>query len=417
VEPILFLAQRIPFPPDKGDKIRSWHILKYLAESHRVFLGCFLDDPLDRAHLAALGEVCAGIACFPISPWSRRLRALLRLRPGKPLTLDYFSDARLSAWVDDTVSRNGIRRAFVFSSSMAPYAMSFDGRRILDLVDLDSAKWREYARHRPWPLSTVFSREARTLGAFERQAAKAFDQTLFVSEAEAQEFRLLNPDGRAEVAAMPNGVDLTYFSPDKSHPDPFAPGGCRLVFTGAMDYWPNIDAVTWFAEQVLPGLRAAGMPAHFYIVGSRPSRAVRRLARLPHVTVTGRVADVRPFLAHAFAAVAPLRVARGIQNKVLEAMAMGTPVVASAAACCGIATRPGADLAIAGSAEEWVGELLSMSEADRSRLGRAGRCFVERHHRWDHNLHMLDRWLPPPSATARSETGRTAAELVSLPIR
>ncbi|MFZ2006010.1 MAG: TIGR03087 family PEP-CTERM/XrtA system glycosyltransferase [Stellaceae bacterium] len=398
MDPILFLTQRIPFPPNKGDKIRSWHILKYLAQSHRVFLGCFLDDPLDRDHLAALGEICAGVACFPISPWSRRLRALLRVRWGKPLTLDYFSDARLSAWIDDTVSRHGIRRAFVFSSSMAPYAIPLHGRRILDLVDLDSAKWREYARHRPWPLSLVFSREARTLGAFEQRAATAFDQTLFVSEAEADEFRRLNPDERMKVTAMPNGVDLIYFSPDKSRPDPFEPGGCRLVFTGAMDYWPNIDAVTWFAEEILPGLRAAGMPARFYIVGSRPSRAVRSLGRLPHVTVTGRVADVRPFLAHAFAAVAPLRVARGIQNKVLEAMAMGTPVVASTAACCGIAAQPGADLTIAESAADWISQLSSMSEGDRSRLGKAGRSFVERHHRWDRNLHMLDRWLPPRSA-------------------
>jgi len=400
VEPILFLAQRIPFPPDKGDKIRSWHILKYLAETHRVFLGCFLDDPLDRGHLAALGEVCAGVACFPISPWSRRLRALLRLRRGKPLTLDYFSDARLSAWVDDTVARHGIRRVFAFSSSMAPYAMPLDGCRILDLVDLDSAKWREYARRRPWPLSLVFSREARTLGAFEEKAVNAFDQTLFVSEAEADDFRLMSPDGRAAVTAMPNGVDLTYFSPDNTHPDPFEPGDCPLVFTGAMDYWPNIDAVTWFAEQVLPRLRAAGMPARFYIVGSRPSRAVRSLGRLPHVTVTGRVPDVRPYLAHAFAAIAPLRVARGIQNKVLEAMAMGTPVVASPAACCGIAAKPGADLTIAESAEDWISQLLSMSEGDRSRLAQAGRRFVERHHQWDSNLHMLDRWLPPPAATA-----------------
>ncbi len=400
MEPILFLAQRIPFPPDKGDKIRSWHILKYLAETHRVFLGCFLDDPLDRGHLAALGEVCAEVACFPISPWSRRLRALLRLRWGKPLTLDYFSDARLSAWVEDTVARHGIRRAFVFSSSMAPYAMPLDGRRVLDLVDLDSAKWREYARHRPWPLSLVFAREARTLGAFEQKAVNAFDQTLFVSEAEADDFRLMSPDGSAAVTAMPNGVDLAYFSPDKTHPDPFEREGCPLVFTGAMDYWPNIDAVTWFAEQVLPGLRAAGMPARFYIVGSRPSRAVRSLGRLPHVTVTGRVPDVRPYLAHAFAAVAPLRVARGIQNKVLEAMAMGTPVVASPAACCGIAAKPVADFTIAESAEDWISQLLSMSEGDRSRLAQAGRRFVERHHRWDSNLHMLDRWLPPPSATA-----------------
>jgi len=395
VEAILFLTQRIPYPPDKGDKIRSWHILNHLARSHRVFLGCFLDDPDDRRHLPTLRQLCADVACFPITPWPRRLRALLRMRRGEPLTLDYFNDRRLADWVAETAARHKIRRTFVFSSSMAPYAMRLAGRRVLDLVDLDSAKWREYARRRPWPLSSIFAREARTLGAFERRAAEAFDQTLFVSEAEAADFRAMSSSPNASVSAMANGVDLGHFSPADRHVSPFSPGIQALVFTGAMDYWPNVDAVTWFASEVMPELRARGKPLRFYIVGSRPSRVVRNLARLPGVEVTGRVPDTRPYIAHAFAAVAPLRVARGVQNKVLEAMAMGVPVVASQAACCGIPARPGCDLIVAGSVEDWADRLLSMTEPDRRRLGTAGRALVERHHRWEDNLGVLDRWLPP----------------------
>lgn len=401
MENLLFLTQRIPFPPDKGDKIRSWHILQYLRRTHRIFLGCFIDDPEDHRHLAALREICADVAGFPISPRSRRLRSIVRARPGQPLTLDYFRDDRLTSWIADTVAQHRIRRVFAFSSSMAPYAAALDGTRVLDLVDLDSGKWSEYAARRRWPLSLIFSREGRTLAAFERQAAAEFDQTLLVSDAEVEDFR----DGGgnvARVATVANGVDLAYFTAG-IRACPYPSGVVPLVFTGAMDYWPNVDAVGWFAHEVLPRLRAAGMAARFYIVGSRPTRAVRRLAHLPYVEVTGRVADMRPYLAHAFAAVAPLRVARGVQNKVLEAMAMRTPVVASPDAAQGIRAERDIHLIVADRPEDWVSRLLSLDEGERSRLGEAGRRWVEQHHVWERNLRALDQWFPPSDVAAVKE--------------
>jgi len=420
MENLLFLAQRIPFPPDKGDKIRSWHMLRHLARSHRVFLGCFIDDPEDARHLPQLRQVCADIACFAIPPWLRRVRSIARLKPGQPLTLEYFRDDRLRSWVTDTVARHNIRRAFVFSSSMAPYAIPFAGRRVLDLVDLDSAKWAEYAERRAWPLSLVFSREARTLAAFERHAAAAFDQTLLVSDAEAADFRLHAPESIARIASVTNGVDLGYFTAETDYSCPFPSGVVPIVFTGAMDYWPNVDAVQWFAHEVMPKLRGAGMAARFYIVGSRPARAVRRLQRLPEVEVTGRVPDIRPYLAHAFAAVAPLRVARGIQNKVLEALAMGTPMIASAAACRGLRVRPGTDLIVAADAQEWADRIFSLAAADRTRLSLAGRRWIERHHVWERNLRSLDDWFPPlrpvdqipPPAGDRDKAARRSPEAV-----
>jgi len=412
MENLLFLTQRIPFPPDKGDKIRSWHILQYLRRTHRIFLGCFVDDPEEHRYLTELREICADVASFSISPWSRRLRALVRARPGQPLTLDYFRDDRLSSWITATVAEHKIRRAFVFSSSMAPYAAALGGSRVLDLVDLDSGKWREYAARRSWPLSLLLSREARTLAMFERWAAAEFDQTLLVSDAEVQDF-CRDGGNVARVATITNGVDLEYFAAG-SYACPYMPGVVPIVFTGAMDYWPNVDAVRWFACRVVPKLRAAGMPVRFYIVGSRPARAVRRLAHLPHVEVTGRVADTRPYLAHAFAAVAPLRVARGVQNKVLEAMAMRTPVVTSPSASYGIGARRDIDLVVADQPEDWASRLLTLHEngEERARLGEAGRRWVERHHVWERNLCALDSWFPPSDApTCKGSADRRRPEV------
>jgi len=419
MENLLFLTQRIPFPPDKGDKIRSWHILQYLRRSHRIFLGCFVDDPNDYRHLPHLKQVCADVACFTIPPRLRRLRALARIRSGRALTLDYFYDRRLHSWVSDTVAHHDIRRVFAFSSSMAQYAMDLEGRRVLDMVDLDSAKWAEYAARSRWPASRIFAREARTLAAFERRAAATFDQTLLVSDVEVEDFHA-SGCGSARVFAMANGVDLGHFSPG-DYGQPFPPGVVPIVFTGAMDYWPNIDAVQWFAREVLPGLRAAGMPARFYIVGSRPADAVRRLSRLPDVEVTGTVADTRPYLGRAFAAVAPLRVARGVQNKVLEALAMGAPVVASPSACLGIGARADRELIMADDPTEWVHRLLSLDAAERARLSKAGRLWVERNHRWEDILRALDNWLPPSdfldegrvAGAARPAAERLLPDLVS----
>jgi sugar transferase (PEP-CTERM/EpsH1 system associated) len=403
MEDLLFLCHRIPFPPDKGDKIRSWQMLRYLAGSHRIFLGCFVDDAADRHAIGTLRQVCHDVACFDISPRLRKLRALARWRRNVPLTLDYFRDRRLDQWIRSTVERRRIRRTLVFSSSMAPYAIGLSGSRVLDLVDVDSAKWRAYASRRPWPVSAVYAREARTLLNFERQMAAIFDQTLFVSEAEAAEFLAVAPECAGSVTALRNGVDFGHFAPCTTAPSPF-PGGIRpLVFTGAMDYWPNIDAVTWFAQQVLPRLGAAGVPFRFYIVGSNPTAEVRRLGRLPDVEVTGRVPDTRPYIAHAHAAVAPLRVARGIQNKVLEAMAMATPVIATPDAHRGIGAQAGREVLVARTPDEWARLLLATSTDELARIGAAGRAMVVRHHAWESSLRALDRWFPSCTATTPRE--------------
>jgi sugar transferase (PEP-CTERM/EpsH1 system associated) len=337
-EPLLLLVHRIPYPPNKGDKIRSFHLLDHLARHYRVHLGTFVDDPSDLAYVDELAGYCADLHVVRLHPKAARLRALAGLASGAPLTVPFYRSRSMARWVARTLGDTGCRRMLAFSAAMAQYLPQPwpGGRRILDLVDVDSDKWRQYGEHHRGPMGWIYRREAHRLLAYERRQAAAFDATVLVSAAEAALFRELAPESAERIEAVPNGVDTDFFSPERDYPDPYPDAGRTLVFTGAMDYWANVDAVAWFAEAVLPLVRERVPGAAFYIVGSRPTERVEALAGLPGVTVTGAVRDIRPYLAHAALAVAPLRVARGIQNKVLEAFAMDRPVLATAAALDGL---------------------------------------------------------------------------------
>lgn len=392
MQELLFLSHRIPYPPDKGEKIRAWFILQHLARSHDVHLGCLADDPADLSQLGELRRICASLGCFRLSPVLQKARALLRIRPGRPLTLDAFYSDALRCWIAETLSRRPIRRIFVFSSAMASYVTHKEGyHRVLDMVDIDSEKWRAYAPHHRWPMRALYTREADTLLALERQLVQEFDLTLFVSEAEANAFRLIAPESRGRVDWLENGVDLGRFSPTEAFARPFPEGPpANIVFTGTMSYWPNIDAVNWFVEAVLPVVRRRYPAVNFWIVGAAPSGAVTRLRRTPGVMVTGRVADVRPFLAHAEIAVAPLRIARGVQNKILEAMAMARPVVATPPAFEGIRATAGKDLLVASTAEATARSIIEILENQHPVLGTCARRAVERNYDWSNALGKLD---------------------------
>jgi polysaccharide biosynthesis protein PslH len=388
---LLFLSHRIPYPPDKGDKIRAWNILRYLARTHRIHLGCFIDDPADRQHLAALGSHCAELLCLPLDPRIQRLKALIRMRPGQPLSYGYFRDRRLQRWVDAKLADGTIDGVYVFSSAMAGYVMHAAGiRRILDMVDVDSEKWTAYAATARFPTRNIWAREGRTLLAFERRAAAHFDHSLFVSEHEWRHFVTLAPETAGRTGWVANGVDFDYFSPAHCFAPPFAGEGADLVFTGRMDYRPNIDAVQWFAREVLPLLRQRVPAARFWIVGAAPNSHVRTLAELPGVRVTGRVPDTRPYLAAADVVVAPLRVARGIQNKLLEAMAMARPVVATPEAFEGVRAEPGCDILLASGVGETVQMIADVLDGRHAMMGAAARRAVEAAHQWSVTLRPLD---------------------------
>ncbi|HNQ05016.1 MAG TPA: TIGR03087 family PEP-CTERM/XrtA system glycosyltransferase [Thiobacillaceae bacterium] len=394
MEDLLFLAHRIPYPPDKGDKIRSWHMLRHLTGNWRVHLGAFVDDPADWAHVATLRALCADVCLRPLAPHAGRLRALSGLLTGEALSLPYYRDRAMTQWVDAKLA-SGIRTVVVYSSAMARFVMRAQGvRRIMDFVDIDSDKWRQYAPTKPWPLSWLYAREARKLLDWERQVTRRFDASLFVSAAEARDFRALLPDQAGKVGFFNNGVDDTYFSPAHGFDSPFPATSRALVFTGAMDYWPNVEAVTWFVQEVLPRIRTVFPDCRLHIVGSRPTPAVQALAG-DGVTVTGRVPDVRPYLAHAAVVVAPLRIARGIQNKVLEGMAMAKAVVATPQALEGISAQPGTEVAVAETADAQAREVLQLLRSpDRARtMGTAARQRVEAGHTWAPNLARLDALL------------------------
>ncbi|MBI3710359.1 MAG: TIGR03087 family PEP-CTERM/XrtA system glycosyltransferase [Proteobacteria bacterium] len=401
---LLFLSHRIPYPPDKGDKIRSWNMLAHLAKRHRVHLGSLIDDPHDRRHMAKLREICAECFVAELDRFAAKLRCLPGLITGDPLTLGYFHHAALARWVADLIARRRPTLAFVYSSGMAPYVMRTRhgfARRVIDMVDIDSDKWRQYAARKAWPMRAVYDREGRTLLDFERRVARDFDASLFVSHREAELFRRLAPESAGKVFHVNNGVDLDYFSPRRAYDNPFPPGAAPIVFTGAMDYWPNMDAVTWFAQEIRPALLAAGLDHRFYIVGSNPATDVARLGQAPGVTVTGRVPDVRPYLAHAAAVVAPLRVARGVQNKVLEAMAMAKIVVCTPQALEGIEAEPDRHLRVAADPAGFAGAVVrAVRDDDNATIGRQARLHVETRYAWADNLARLDAVLEDRPASA-----------------
>ncbi|MBY0338173.1 MAG: TIGR03087 family PEP-CTERM/XrtA system glycosyltransferase [Acetobacteraceae bacterium] len=391
---LLFLAHRIPYPPMKGEKIRAYHQLRHLGREWTVDLGCVVDQPEDLRHLPALRELCAEL-CAPYlrAGWRGAARALARARPGAPLTLGWFHAPILARWVRDGLAAGRWDAAFVYSSALAPLLMGTKLPRILDLVDVDSAKWAAYAEEGGrFPMRAVWRREARTLLAFERQAALDFDRTLFVSEQEAAHFAALAPEAAARLDHVDNGVELSRFDPAGTYANPYGAAPV-LVFTGTMDYRPNMDAVAWFAREVMPLLRGRQPAPEFWIVGANPAPAVLALAALPGIRVTGPVPDIRPYIAHAAAAVAPLRIARGIQNKVLEAMAMARPVIASPQAFEGVRASPGRDLLVADTATAMAARIAEVLDGAHGGIGERARQAVMATHDWGATLARLDTAL------------------------
>lgn len=397
---VLLLVHRLPFPPNKGDKVRSYHLLKHLAARHQVYLGSFVDDPDDWQHLPRLRELCVDMHVADLRPRRAKLASLLGLLTGEALSLPYYRDGGLQRWVEQTARREGFDAVVVFSSSMAQYATPLAAQGVpmlVDFVDVDSAKWGDYAPNHAWPLSWLYRREGARLLAYEQAVAAQARRSFFVTANEVALFERLSEGRGFALAALGNGVDAEFFAPDPARPSPFAAQEVPLVFTGAMDYWPNIDAVQWFVSAILPQLRQRVPALRFHIVGRSPSPAVQALAS-EAVRVSGTVPDVRPYLQHAAAVVAPLRLARGIQNKVLEAMAMARPVVAAPTCVQAIADPAPAGLIAAATEAHYLGaltELLRQPTAS-AEAGASARQFVLDNYSWDARLGQLDRYLETP---------------------
>jgi sugar transferase (PEP-CTERM/EpsH1 system associated) len=391
---LLFVSHRIPFPPDKGEKIRGHNLIRHLSKTYRVHLGCLVDNPDDMQHVPYLRTLCADVHAVPIDKRWQKLKALARLRPGRPLMLDYYWHPALRRWVDQVAASHSIEVAYIFCTAMGPYALDLRcPSRILDMQDIDSEKWALYARNSRWPANLVWQREARTLLAYERHAAAQCDMTFLVTEEETRRFAELAPETADKLTWIQMGVDVERFSPDLAFDNPYSGDGPHLVFVGNMDYWPNADAAIWFAQSVLPLIRAHAPGAQFHIVGANPTPDVQRLTSQGGVHVTGRVPDVRPYTAHATVSVASLRMARGVQNKVLEAMALGRPVVASPQAFEGVRAEAGRDLLVADGPEATAQAVIAVIEGRHPTLGAAARRAIERSYTWDATLARLDACL------------------------
>src|SRR5262245_5517068 len=335
----------------------------------------------------------------PVSAWAR---FVLYGLTGQPATFGYFQCSSLARKVRRLLAVRAFDAILVHCSSMGSYVAEDEGcRKVMDFGDADSEKWFEYARSSSLPLSWAFRLEGQRVRRAERQLGARFD---VVSVNASREREVLGSYVRSPIYVIPNGVDLEYFQPGRTSGLGYVPN--RMIFTGNMSYRPNVEAVYYFVGEIFPQICREVPDARFYIVGMDPTPAVRRLADGDRIVITGRVDDVRPYLDSAAVAVAPLRVAGGLQNKVLEAMAMRVPVVASPAALAGINGVAGRDLLVAGNPAEFSRAVVSLlcDSAAREHFAAAGRSCVETKHNWSQLLERLEDLVAGGNRPTRSSS-------------
>jgi sugar transferase (PEP-CTERM/EpsH1 system associated) len=382
---VLYLCHRIPYPPNKGDKIRAFHQICGIARHHEVDVFTLADDSADVAHREALESHCHNVTVASINPKLARLRALPFLLTRAPLTVPYFYSAELASEVRKALLKRSYDRIFIYCSAMAQYVESNGAiPTIMDLVDVDSDKWTQYAAFTKFPFSAVYRREGWTLRHYERRACEKVTCVLVSTDREAQLAREIAPAAR--IQALPNGVDTEHF-----RPTPQVASTPSVIFTGDMSYFPNEEAAIFFARQVLPLIQQSIPEARFLIVGRNPGRRVRELGQLGGVEVTGFVPDVRTWLHKGQVAVAPFTIAAGIQNKILEAMSCGLPVVATPRAAQGLSHRVAHAVDTGDSPKELASRVgVLLRDPERARMkGVNGRCLVMEDYSWEKALGKL----------------------------
>jgi sugar transferase (PEP-CTERM/EpsH1 system associated) len=389
---VLFLCHRIPYPPDKGDKIRAFHELRAMAAVHEVDLFTLADQPGDMACREELRHYCRHVTVAPLAPLMGRLRALPFLLTRRALTLPYFYSAELAAAVRGALETRSYDRIFVYCSAMAQYVEHVEGIPIMiDLVDVDSDKWAQYAAFSRFPFSAIYRREGNALRRYEREICGRPTCVVVTTEREASLVRQIlvrQIAGTARVHVIPNGVDTEFFKPSGK---PTEAGPPTVGFIGDMSYFPNEEAVTYFARRVLPLIRQSVPGARFLIVGRNPGRKVRKLAAIDGVEVTGFVPDIRIHLARMHATVAPFSIAAGIQNKILEAMAFGLPVVCTSRAVQGLSTAVAGAIDVTAEGEEMAAKLVTLLEHTQLARSRGMECRrrVAGEYNWEESLGRL----------------------------
>jgi len=408
---ILYIAHRIPYPPNKGDKIRTFNEIKFLSRSYSIDLVAFADNPDDLRYQSDLERYCHDVHIIPLHPLWGKIKGVTALCSGRSISEGYFFDRKALKKISEFISQRDYLAIVCFSSPMAEYILKLlpvlrekksPPHLIMDFCDVDSDKWTQYAKNAFFPMNFIYAVEARRLLRFEKKVNKLFDTSVFVSKNEAELFKTLVPDSK-EVMAISNGVDFDYFSPfsqengdadiwDEGERHPPSP---VIMFAGAMDYHANVEGVTWFCEKILPIIKDVFSGVQFIIAGSNPLPAVKQLEEIENVMVTGFVEDIRPYYQRADLCIVPLRIARGIQNKVLEAMAMGKVVVATRAALDGICADLGTHFIMADDADAFAAEIIALlhDPVRAKSIGTAAREFVKKEFAWDACLQKLEELI------------------------
>jgi sugar transferase (PEP-CTERM/EpsH1 system associated) len=407
---ILYVCHRFPFPPKRGGKIRPFNMIRHLSARHEVHVASIARSAEEAQEGAGLAAHCASYDMGRVSNPVQTMRMLLRLPTATPSSLGYFHSPPLARRIDALLASIRFDLIFVHCSSVAPYVENVRGTpKILDFGDMDSQKWLEYARFKPFPLSLGYRLEGAKMERAEKRLARRFDLCTATTRAEWETLESY----RTGVASdwFPNGVDSEYFAPSGEAYD-----SDTIAFVGRMDYYPNQESMFDFCSRTLPLLHARRPSLKLVIVGADPSARVRRLAQLPGVSVTGSVADVRPYLHRSALMIAPLNIARGTQNKILEAMASGVPVVTSRVAAGGVDAADPEHFLAASSPEEYAAAILRVLDdpAERQRLSRAGRARMLSHHSWDKSMERLDGIIERCLATRTQTTRETRATAGAL---
>jgi hypothetical protein len=407
---ILYLCHRFPYPPNSGAKVRAFNTIRHLSRHHEVVVATLEVEPGEAARGSDLAAHCARYFYEPLDPLATKLRMALSLLTPDPATMGAFYSPRLKRRVADELAGDGFDLVMFHSSSVVQYVdPDIDVPLFIDFVDMDSQKWLAYARHRGFPLNVGYRLEGTKLARAEVRMARRAALSTCATAAETESLQALGAGTPADW--FPNGVDLDFFRPST---EPYEDD--RLCFIGRMDYYPNAECMVDFCAHVLPLIRQRRPAVRLSIVGAEPTAAVRRLAELPGVDVTGTVDDVRPHVWRSAVTVAPLNIARGTQNKILESMAMGVPVVCSALAARGVDAVVGEHLLAAAGPSGYADAIVGLLEdaAARNRVAAAGRRRVETHHSWDVAMARLDgligrcfdavprRQMTPPSRTVPS---------------
>jgi sugar transferase (PEP-CTERM/EpsH1 system associated) len=402
---VLVVSQRVPYPPNKGEKIRTYHQIQCLInEGYQVDVCCSISDDEERKHLSDLNEKING-STFGLSYKTPRwLRLFKGLLSSKSLSEANFHNMALQHWLTNYASANDYLAALFTASSLFTYASALEKesnrkgsqhtpRILIDFMDVDSDKWQQYAAQSNWPMTLLYRREARLVRRLEKACVHIADKVFLIAQAEIALFSKTVVNS-PNVVELGNGIDAHEFKPAASN---FStrPSNYNLLFTGVMDYKPNIDAVLWFTKEIWPKVVDKFPTATFTIAGMNPTDAVKKLSEQQGIEVTGFVDDIMPYFQNASAFVAPFQIARGVQNKVLQAMSCGLPVVTTTMGAEGIMCKHETNVLIADKPEAFSHALINVlnSATTANLLAQNARQTILDHYSWESKMEPFFKTL------------------------